>query len=486
VTEFPYAKDYQLALQNPARVFTRAGMQQARFSQDSWGLPEALAGSSAVVFHATIGADSYALRCYTRKEASSRERYEAFDSYVGSHQLTDHVASVAWHEDAVRVKGGSWPVLQMEWIDGRILDEYVGHLVETSNTDALARLADRWRELIRRLQDARFAHGDLQHGNVIIDQRGGLRLVDFDSVWIPPLEGHPPPTETGHENYQHPGRTVSVGWGPWVDTFSGLVIYLSLVALARDPGLWMPLHNGENLLFAREDFSAPFETNAWKHLDRIIDPDVRSLVYKLRECCAPDWVAAGSLEKTLEQPWWKQSGAVAAGGGAQPETAGQPGAASRPGEAAQPPAWQWGRSVSRPSPGQPLPPPPAPKAPATRTVTPGGVWQPPVGQPRWEPPAGQPHGQGMRGKKLEAGNWWQQLPSAPGPMPPPADRAKPRSKTIAGSICLVLGLIVLIGFLAAHLVAVAVLFGVALGGAGLRLIASDAASSRGPKPSGKT
>ena len=54
------------------------------------------------------------------------------------------------------------------------------------------------------MQRAEFAHGDLQHGNVLVDQEGQLRLVDFDSVWIPQLQGQPAPTESGHPNYQPP------------------------------------------------------------------------------------------------------------------------------------------------------------------------------------------------------------------------------------------------------------------------------------------
>jgi hypothetical protein len=485
VTEFPYAKDYQQALQNPGRVFTHAGMQQARFILDSWGLPDALTGSSAVVFHAAIGADSYALRCFTRSEASSRERYEAFDSYVSSQQLSRHVASVEWYEDAVRVKGGSWPVLRMEWIDGRILDQYVGYLVETGDTDALGTLARKWRELIRTLQDARFAHGDLQHGNVIIDQRGCLRLVDFDSVWIPPLQGLPPPTETGHENYQHPGRTVGVGWGPWVDTFSGLVIYLSLAALARDPGLWLPLYNGDNLLFERDDFHPPFETDAWKHLDRTSDPEVRSLASKSQACCAADWIPAKSLEQILNPAWWERTGtspaprdASAARTTATPTTdaAVKPSAKSKPD---MPQERQGAGPISEQPPIRPLPPPPNSTAYAAAAVPsrPAGSVQ---------RPATQPPGHATPNKKQRPSEWWRQSPAAV-TYPQPGKPAKSGHMIIFGISCIVLAVVVLTGFLAAHLAAVAVAAALVSGLAGLTLVFRGVSSSQhSPKHSGRT
>ena len=133
----------------------------------------------------------------------------------------------------------------------------------------------------------------------MVDQEGQLRLVDFDGVWIPQLAGHAPPTEYGHPNYQHPGRR---DWGRWLDTFSALVIYLSLVALSKDPSLWLALYNSKNLLFAKADFFPPFETQAWKQLAALHDPQVDELTRRLQECCAADWVSDRSLEMTLAQP----------------------------------------------------------------------------------------------------------------------------------------------------------------------------------------
>ena len=303
MNQYPLAGDYQAALQNPAAAFTDSRLKTAQFTLDSWGLPEAITGPTAAVFHATIGGKGYALRCFTRSDVSSPERYAALDSFVAHHpRLSKHVSHVTWHDGAIRAKGATWPVLQMEWIEGQQLNEYVGYLAERADTGALGKLASRWRKLIDELQRARFAHGDLSHGNVIIDQQGSLRLVDYDDVWIPPLQGYPAPTEIGHENYQPRSRSAQARWGSWMDTFSALVIYLALTALAKDPGLWLPLNNGDNLLFERKDFSPPYETGVWRHLARLGDPQVDELARRLQECCAPGWVAAKSLEETLGRP----------------------------------------------------------------------------------------------------------------------------------------------------------------------------------------
>jgi hypothetical protein len=39
-------------------------------------------------------------------------------------------------------------------------------------------LADQWLKALATMRDAGMAHGDLQHGNVIVDESNSLRLVD--------------------------------------------------------------------------------------------------------------------------------------------------------------------------------------------------------------------------------------------------------------------------------------------------------------------
>ena len=178
---FPAAGDYYKAVQAPSRCFTVPKLQAAEFVWDSLG-PTLARGSSAVVFQASVDGRPQALRCYIREDASSRDRYSALDAYLAGHDLSPYVSGTTWLDGAITVNRSPWPVLTMEWINGRTLNEYVDFLVSGSNTAALTTLAGRWRELVALLQRSEFAHGDLQHGNVMVDQEGQLRLVDFDGV----------------------------------------------------------------------------------------------------------------------------------------------------------------------------------------------------------------------------------------------------------------------------------------------------------------
>jgi eukaryotic-like serine/threonine-protein kinase len=535
VNAFPAAGDYYKAVQAPSRCFSVPKLQAAEFVWDSLG-PTLARGSSAVVFQASVEGRVQALRCYIREDASSRDRYSALDAYLAGRNLSPYVSGTTWLDGAITVNRSSWPVLTMDWIDGRTLNEYVDFLVTGSNAAALTTLAGRWRELVALLQRSEFAHGDLQHGNVMVDQDGQLRLVDFDGVWIPQLAGQSPPTEFGHPNYQHP---LHHNWDRWLDTFSALVIYTSLVALSKDPGLWLALYNSKNLLFAKTDFFPPFKTEAWKQLAALGDPQVDELARKLQECCDPLWLSNRSLEATLEQPaaapapppvpadqrWWEQRLAPGAGIPAQgtpaPRTAAPgtpapgtpvPASSSRPRpQQAPPPTWSAapqagaapGLAAAPPvGPKGSLPAPPPLSAPLGMAGT-GPMPQlsqrmmPPSDTIWWTlPPAGQaqgPVGPGYHGSAPSAPMPRGYAPHAPVPTPPgppmpgspfpgsnaPAKRTQ--TSPAIGAVVLALGILLLVIGAASH-ISVVVIGGLVAGAWGMwRLVAASGKGSGPPR-----
>jgi eukaryotic-like serine/threonine-protein kinase len=399
VNTYPSAVDYTLALQNPNGAFTDADLRAATFTQGLLG-PYGIAGSSAVVFHGVVGGEDCALRCYTREDASTPERYALLSGFVADNGLSKYVGGVTWYQHEVQVKGAKWPVLKMAWIEGQQLNEYVGYLADGRHTTALGTLAKHWLELVNELQRVRFAHGDLQHGNILVDQQRQLRLVDFDSVWIPQLQGQEPPTESGHTSYQSQSGGGKSRWGPYMDTFSGLVIYLALTALAKDPGLWPEFNNGDNLLFERDDFGPPYNTGVWNRLAGLGDPDVNRIAARLKACCAPDWVASKSLRDTLAAKWWEQTGAPAEAETSTAPSVSAPASGTTPTAA---PTLTWYKAAStaghQASPTGSLPPPPM--APYQSAVAPqsgksgsttgsagsGGAW---YKQQQSKPPAPMP------------------------------------------------------------------------------------------------
>jgi hypothetical protein len=162
----------------------------------------------------------------------------------------------------------------MEWVQGEPLSAFIErHL---GNRSTLLSLARRWVEMVKALQQACIAHGDLQHGNVLVVE-GQLRLIDYDGMYVPALRGEGS-HEVGHRNYQHPLRTES-DFGPYLDNFSAWVVYVSLIALAADSGLWKQFGGGdESLLFRRRDFEQPEASDVLRALERHREEQIRSAI----------------------------------------------------------------------------------------------------------------------------------------------------------------------------------------------------------------
>ncbi|MBK9260202.1 MAG: hypothetical protein IPM54_10245 [Polyangiaceae bacterium] len=103
------------------------------------------------------------------------------------------------------------------------------------------------------------AHGDLQHENVLVnDDSGGptLRLIDYDTVVVPNLVGKPE-ANAGHPAFQHPMRADAIKTKTMdIDAFSGVAIYTTILAFARDPGLWdyRNCAGRDGILFDPKDF----------------------------------------------------------------------------------------------------------------------------------------------------------------------------------------------------------------------------------------
>jgi len=167
----------------------------------------------------------------------------------------------------------------------------------------LLHLAEEWVKLVNALRQAGIAHGDLQHGNIILEQ-GRLRLVDLDGLFVPAMSGWSS-SELGHQHYQHPRRDAEF-FDSSLDNFSALVIYLSLLALAERPSLWAE-HHDENLLFTKTDFIEPGSSSLFGKIKQL-GPEQARLAEILEAAakgepaavpCLPDLV---SVKSTL--PSW--------------------------------------------------------------------------------------------------------------------------------------------------------------------------------------
>ncbi len=249
---WPTMSDYQDALQNPRLSFSDPELQKGVPVTDRLGLPKPITGGFASVYQVDCGGRKWAVRCFLHYHQDMEQRYASIGRYLNEARLP-YTAGFQYLRNGVNIRGQWYPALKMEWVDGEPLNVYIERI--RKDRDALIRLADQFSRMSRDLRRCNIAHGDLQHGNVMV-VGGSLRLVDYDGMYVPQLKGMPS-HEVGHPNYQHPRRSER-DFGPHLDHFSEWVIYLSIVALSVQPDLW-DLAGGfnEQLLFSRRDFADP-------------------------------------------------------------------------------------------------------------------------------------------------------------------------------------------------------------------------------------
>ena len=280
VRSWPTNGDYMESVQDPEWCFNDADLQQGTIAEALLGLPECASGQNAIVFPIRSGGKKWAVRCFTTAADEGITRYNALSAFLATTECAPLVQS-EWIVAGIKANGDWWPIVKMEWVEGLALHRAVERDLE--RPDALSALANSFQRAVRDLRNAKVAHGDLQHGNVLVDSNGAVRFVDYDSIWLPSIAASPP-AEVGHPNYQHPQRVASAFWDEYVDTFSTLTIYTSVRALAADPSLW-EFHNGENLILTNADFLKPSATPIWGRLARNPDKDVVQLAGLLETAC---------------------------------------------------------------------------------------------------------------------------------------------------------------------------------------------------------
>jgi hypothetical protein len=269
MTTFPSNGEYVEALQNPGSCFEDEELKGGEVARTPLGMPRTISGAFASVF-SIMGASGkrYAIKCFTREAKEQHQRYKAI------HALLDglgHPWKVEFNyiERGVLVNGKWHAILRMEWVEE--CQTLIPWLTQNlGNPDLILNVANQFAIFIEDMQRAGIAHGDLQHGNLLVDAQQRLRVIDYDGMFVPAIKDLGS-NEVGLANYQHPQRTGK-DFGPHLDRFSAWLIYGSLVSLATLPGLWWTMRQDgdEKLLLGKEDFAAPL--NAVEGLRRYGSP----------------------------------------------------------------------------------------------------------------------------------------------------------------------------------------------------------------------
>ena len=292
---WPLLTDFSEAIQNPHLCFKGTDLEPGKVAEDGHGRPLVYSGNFACVYKVSIGDHNFAVRCFTREVKDQHSRYSQLSAHLNGVILQAFVG-FSYLEHGVSVKGDWYPIIKMDWVEGQTLGKFVEFHRDAPET--LKSMAAQWRGTTANLHGLYIAHNDLQHGNVMVQGDGNIRLVDYDGIFLPQFRGDPSP-ELGHRNYQHPQRSAE-DYDDYIDNFPSLVIYLSLLAVAADPDLWPEFYNDDNLLFTRNDYADPGRSEIFNRLRNSPDPIVAKLAGYLEECCSRPVEQVPDLETILQ------------------------------------------------------------------------------------------------------------------------------------------------------------------------------------------
>ncbi len=268
-TNWPSPQDFNECVQTPSISFSDFDLREAEPELTKLGLPKVASGNFASVYKLSSPRGEWAVRCFLHNLDEREVRYMEISRALAQHNL-ENTVQFEYLSKGLRANGSWLPILKMEWVAGEDLASYVSTNVK--NSAKMSALCIRFKKMMQDLQTAGLAHGDLQHGNILVvgDE---LRLVDYDGMYVPGTKGLKA-TELGHRNFQHPARDSAL-FNEKMDNFSAWSIYVSLFCLSRDPGLWKTLKGGDEcLLFKHSDYVTPARSSAFYTLESSKDREI--------------------------------------------------------------------------------------------------------------------------------------------------------------------------------------------------------------------
>lgn len=271
------------------------------------GKPIKYAGGYCIVFPYIVSGKKYAVRCWHANLEGAKERTKIISSSLHTLNMP-YFVGFEYAENGIATPLGVQPIVIMDWVEAKPLKGYIEeHLFDA---DSLYRLANNFLSMTQQLHEHSVSHGDLQHGNIMVKSDGGLVLVDYDSMYVPKLEGWTDEI-SGLPGYQHPARWTNKYLTPKADYFSEMVIYTSIVALTELPQLWQDLkvRDTDTLLFSADDINSKGESPIFEVLDSI--DSCSDLVSQMRDALqcnsiddiTPLEINKKSIAESLSELW---------------------------------------------------------------------------------------------------------------------------------------------------------------------------------------
>lgn len=292
--------DIKTSIENP-QLIKYEHARNGKFKRGTRGGLICFTGGFSVVFPYEAGGETWAFRCWHAELSGIKERYIKIGKDISDSHLP-FFCEFEFVEQGICVNGDIYPITRMRWIDGKNIKDYI--CANKNYRAALLTLADKFLTMCHEMHEHHFAHGDLQHGNILVDKSGNLFLVDYDSMSTPSVFGLPDEI-VGLKDYQHPKRNKAGVLSEKLDYFSELVIYISILAIAENPSLvdGYNVDDAERMLFEAEDFLNLEKSRVWNDLKQLNNETINKLLLVLKEYLAHDSITElESFETILYKP----------------------------------------------------------------------------------------------------------------------------------------------------------------------------------------
>lgn len=218
------------------------------------GKPYMFAGGFSQVFQILKGETKWAFKVWKHDFHEQEGRYRIIQGYLDRVRLP-YFLDFEYVSKGLLVNGMQIPSLRMPWMDGALLKYYINQHI--GNASIISNLADSFLLMTKDLHENSISHGDLKNDNIFVTTDGAIKLIDYDAICVPDLEGWNEICR-GTEGYQHPLRDIfGESTSTKVDHFSELVIFLSIKAISENPILWEKysvMNADYRLLFTKNDF----------------------------------------------------------------------------------------------------------------------------------------------------------------------------------------------------------------------------------------
>lgn len=260
----PTIPEIRTSIENQSVLIRDPHAKNGQFLRDARGRLRSYSGGFTVVYPYTFNGEKWAFRCWHAELGNVRKRFDVISKAIQRAKLP-YLCDFVYTDEGIVVDGKIYPTTRMRWVEGVTIKDYI--CKHKNSKSKLLALADNFLALTTDMHRNKFAHGDLQHGNIIVNDNGELFLVDYDSFYCPSLKGEPE-IITGLKDYQHPTRRNNLIVSEKIDYFSELIIYLSILAIAHNPVLVdkYQVKDSERMLFSADDFSNIKNSDIYKDI----------------------------------------------------------------------------------------------------------------------------------------------------------------------------------------------------------------------------